>query len=124
MKDEGGSKPQDLKARTKQYALRVIRLFDSLPKTTVAQTIGKQLFRSATSAGAQYREAQRAKSDADFINKNEGVLQELDESAYWLELLSDAGIVKPENLTLLQKETDELIAIFVTIVNKVKSRRK
>ena len=124
MKDEGGSKPQDLKARTKLFALRGIRLYDSLPKTTVAQTIGKQLLRSATSVGAQYREAQRAKSDADFINKNEGVLQELDESAYWLELLCDAGVVKPENLALLQKETDEHIAIFVTIDNKVKGRRK
>jgi len=124
MKDEGGSRPQDLKIRTRQFALRVIRLYDALPKTTVAQTIGKQLLRSATPVGAQYREAQRAKSDADFINKNEGVLQELDESAYWLELLLEAGIVKPENLAALQKENDELIAIFVAIVNKVKGRRK
>jgi len=82
MKDEGGSKPQDLKARTKHFALRVIHLYAALPKTTVAQVIGKQLLRSATSAGAQYREAQRAKSDADFINKNEGILQELDAGDY------------------------------------------
>jgi len=64
---------QDLKARTKQFALRIVRLYTSLPKTNEAQVIGKQVLRSGTSVGAQYREAQRAKSDADFINKVEGL---------------------------------------------------
>jgi len=119
MKDE---KVQDLRTRTKGFALRIIRLYTSLPKTTEAQVIGRQMLRSGTSAGAQYREACRAKSDADFVNKAEGTLQELDETAYWLELLVEGGIVKAEKLEALIKETDELIAIFVTIVTKVKSR--
>ncbi len=115
--------PLDLKIRTKQFALRIIRLYTSLPKTTEAQVIGKQVLRSGTSVGAQYREAQRAKSDADFINKIEGSLQELDETAYWLDLLKDSGIVSAEKLNPLLKETDELTAIFVVIVKKVKNRR-
>src|SRR5687768_13328388 len=115
--------PLDLKVRTKQFALRIIRLYTSLPKTTEAQVIGKQVLRSGTSVGAQYREAQRAKSDGDFINKVEGSLQELDETGYWLELLKDSGILSAEKLNPLLKETDELIAIFVTIVKKVKSKR-
>ena len=115
--------PLDLKVRTKQFALRIIRLYTSLPKTTEAQVIGKQVLRSGTSVGAQYREAQRAKSDADFINKVEGSSQELDETGYWLELLKDSGILSAEKLNPLLKETDELIAIFVTIVKKVKNKR-
>jgi four helix bundle protein len=119
-KDE---KPQELGIRTKAFALRIIRLYSALPKTTEAQIIGKQLLRSGTSVGAHYREARRAKSDADFVNKMEGGLQELDESGYWLELLGEAGIVKPERLKPLQDEVEELIAIFVTMVKKVKSQR-
>ncbi len=84
--------------------------------------IGKQVLRSGTSVGAQFRESQRAKSDADFINKLEGALQELDETGYWLELLVESGIVFAEKLASLQKETDELTAILVTIVTKVKKR--
>ncbi|RPJ27995.1 MAG: four helix bundle protein [Chloroflexi bacterium] len=114
---------QDLKVRTKQFALQMIRLYTSLPKTTEAQVIGKQVLRSGTSVGAQYREAQRAKSDADFINKVEGSLQELDETGYWLELLKDSGIFSTERLNPLLKETDELTSILVTIVKKVKSKR-
>jgi len=114
---------QDLKGRTKEFALRNIRLYTSLPKTTEAQVIGKQVLRSGTSVGAQYREVQRAKPDADFINKVEGSLQELDETGYWLELLKDAGIFSAEKLTPLLNETDELTAIFVTIVKKVKNKR-
>jgi four helix bundle protein len=79
MKDE---KEQDLKARTKTFALRIIRLYTSLPKSTEAQVLGKQVLRSGTSVGAHYREANRAKSDADFVNKIEGALQELDETGY------------------------------------------
>jgi len=115
--------PLDLKIRTKQFALQIIRLYTSLPKTTEAQVIGKQVLRSGTSVGAQYREAQRAKSDADFINKVEGSLQELDETGYWLELLKDSKMFSAEKLDPLLKETDELIAILVTIVKKVKNKR-
>jgi four helix bundle protein len=98
----------------------VLRLFVSLPKTTEAQILGKQLLRSGTSVGAHYREANRAKSNADFISKIEGGLQELDESDYWLELLAEGGIVKPENVRELRDETNELILIFVTLVKNAK----
>ncbi len=114
--------PPDLRQRTKQYALRIVRLYGALPKSIEAQVIGKQLLRSGTSAGAHYREAQRSKSNADFVSKIEGALQELDETGYWLELLEGATIVPAELLAPLSKETDELIAIFVSIVKKVKAR--
>ncbi len=113
---------QDLRERTKQFALRTLRLYAALPKTVEAQVIGKQLLRSGTSVGAHYREAQRAKSNADFISKIEGGLQELDETTYWLELLEESGIVTPKRLKPLHVETNELIAIFVTIVKNVKNR--
>ena len=112
---------QDLRDRTKQFAVRCIRLYSALPKNTVAQVIGKQLLRSGTSVGAHYREAHRGKSGADFISKIEGGLQELDETAYWLELLEDAQIMTDERLEPLRAENDELIAIFVSIVKKVKN---
>ncbi len=117
-------KPQDLRVRTKTFALRIIRLYVALPRTTEAQVIGKQLLRSGTSVGAHYREAQRAKSDADFINKMEGGLQELEETGYWLELLTESGIVAEERLKPLINEVEELIAIFVTMVKKIKERVK
>src|SRR5215204_6147957 len=104
----------ELKARTKEFAVRIIRLFAALPKSTEAQVIGKQFLRSGTSVGAQYREAQHAKSDADFISKIEGSLQELEETTYWLELLAELEIFNSNKLAPLQTETKELIAIFVT----------
>ena len=88
--------PTDLKNRTKTYALRMIKLYQTLPKSGEAQVIGKQILRSGTSVGAQYREAYRAKSPADFINKMEGSLQELDETGYWLELLQTARLCPPK----------------------------
>ena len=81
-------KPQDLRSRTSEFALRIIRLYTSLPKTTEAQVIGKQFLRSGTSIGAHYREVHRAKSDADIVNKFETALQELDETDYFLPPLS------------------------------------
>jgi four helix bundle protein len=115
-------KAQDLKIRTRDFALRIIRLYTSLPKTTEAQVLGKQVLRSGTSVGAHYREANRAKSNADFINKVEGGLQELDETSYWLELITHAGIVPKEKVETLLKEANELTAIFVTMVKKVKAK--
>jgi four helix bundle protein len=115
---------QDMKARTKKFALRVIRVYSALPSTTVAQVIGKQLLRAGTSVGAHYREAFRSRSDAEFISKLEGGLQELDETEYWLELLVDAEIVNGERLGDLRKEVDELTAIFTTCVKNTKSKRK
>jgi four helix bundle protein len=119
------STPEDLRTRTKNYALRMIRLFRALPrKDIVAGVLGKQLLRSATSVAAHYREACRAKSDLDFISKLEGAQQERDESDLWLELISDSGVIKPSRVEPLRQETNELIAIFVTMTKKVKARRK
>jgi four helix bundle protein len=132
MKDEIGEssaqkvekkEPQDLRTRTKDYALRILRLYESLPKFGAVHIASHQLVRSGTSPGAQYREACRAKSDADFISKIEGALQELDESLYWLELLIDGEFVKEKQLKPLCIETEELIAIFVSIVLKTKARK-
>jgi len=114
----------DLKTRTKDFALAIIRLYSALPKRAEAQVLGHQLLRSGTSVGAHYREAQRAKSDADFISKIEGGLQELEESQYWLELLGESGLVENQQLSSIKKESNELLAIFVSIVNKIKSRGK
>ena len=115
--------PTDLKNRTKAFALRIIRLYQALLKSGEAQVIGKQILRSGTSVGAQYREACRAKSPADFINKMEGSLQELDETGYWLELLAESNIMPVEKLADLQKETNELTAIFVASVKTTKKNR-
>jgi four helix bundle protein len=124
MEGQGEGKPYDLKVRTKEFALRIIKLYAALPKSTEAQVIGKQILRSGTSVGAQYHEGHRAKSDADFINKLEGALQELDETGYWLELLAEANILPIDRLKPLSQETDELTAIFVTMVKKVKERKQ
>src|SRR5260221_3308935 len=105
-------KADDLRERTKKYALRIVRLFGKLPKTTETQVIGKQLLRSGTSVGAHFREAYRARSKAEFISKMEGGLQELDESTYWIELLIEGKIVSEAKLLPLLTETNELIAIF------------
>lgn len=115
--------PTDLKIPTKTYALRIIKLYQTVPKSGEAQVIGKQILRSGTSVGAQYREACRAKSPADSINKMEGSLPELDETGYWLELLAESKIVPAERLIDLQKENDELTAIFVASVKTAKKNR-
>lgn len=114
--------PQDLRSRTSEFALRIIRLYSSLPKSTEAQVLGKQVLRSGTSIGAHYREGHRAKSDPDIVNKFESALQELDETEYWLDLLVRSDIVPAVRVESLIKETNELIAIFTTIVTKIKKR--
>ena len=113
----------DLKERTKAFALRIIRLYSALPNTTVAQVLGKQVLRSGTSVGAHYREAHRARSTAEFVSKLNGGLQELEETAYWLELLTEAAIVEPDRLKPLSQETEELTAIFVTLVKNAKAKK-
>jgi four helix bundle protein len=114
---------RDLRKRTKSFALRIVRLYSSLPKTTEAQVLGKQVLRSGTSVGAHYHEVRRARSSAEFISKIEGGLQELEETVYWLELLVEAGIVKELRLGDLLKEAEELTSIFVASVKKVKKTR-
>ena len=117
-------KPEDLKTRTKAFALRIIKLYVALPKRTEAQVMGKQVLRSGTSVGAHYRESLRARSNAEVISKIEGGLQELEETQYWLELLAESGTVPEDRLSSLLQETDELTAILVTCVKKVKARKK
>ena len=113
--------PPDLRTRTKQFALRILRLYGALSTSNVAQVLGKQLLRSGTSVGAHYREGCRARSTADFISELEGGLQELEETAYWLELLVEGEVVPADKVRSLQHETDELTAILVTCVKKAKN---
>jgi len=113
----------DLKLRTKQFALRIIRLYEKLPLSTVAQVVGKQILRSGTSVGAHYREASRSRSRAEFISKIEVGLQELEETGYWLELLVESNIVQEGELNSLLKESSELNAILTACVKKAKEKR-
>src|SRR5205823_12136119 len=110
----------DLRQRTKEFGLHIVRMFSGLPKTTEAQVLGKQILRSGTSIGANYREAYRGRSRAEFIAKCGDSLRELEETAYWLELLIDGKIVPAERVSALRQECDELIAIFVTILKRSK----
>jgi four helix bundle protein len=113
----------DFHTRTKVFALRIIRLYRALPKTTDAQVLGKQLLRSGTSVGAHHREAKRARSTAEFVSKIEGGLQELEESMYWLELLMEAEIIAEPRSAPLRREAEELTAMFVSSVKSAKRRR-
>jgi four helix bundle protein len=139
---------KDLRQRTKDFALGIVRMFSALPKTTEAQVLGKQLLRSGTSIGANYREAYRGRSKAEFISKCGDCLREIEEwsdwderhrrysrkgsgerfggranqTAYWLELLVDCKIVSPDKLQPLRQECDELTAIFVTILKRSKEK--
>jgi four helix bundle protein len=115
----GGDK-MGLRSRTLDFALRVIRMYSSLPKSVEAQVIGRQALRCGTSVGAQYREAFRARSRAEFASKMQSALQELEEAAYWFELLEASGIVKSARLAPLLQETDELTAIFLASVKTAK----
>ena len=110
-------KPLALRVRTKDFALRIIRMYRALPKGGEASVIGRQV-------GPQYREASRAKSPRDFISKMEGSLQELDETAFSIELLIEAEIMPEERMGGLAKETDELIAIFVSSIKTAKKNNK
>ena len=110
----------DLRQRTKTFALRVIRLFSGLPKTTEGRVLGTQVLRSGTSIGANYREAFRGRTRAEFIAKCGDCLREIEETAYWLELLAESGIMAAEKLSTLRDEIDELTAIFVTILKRSK----
>ena len=104
--------PEEVRNRTKQFAIRVVRLCRSLPKTDEARTIGRQLLRSGTSVAANYRAVCRARSKAEFIAKIGVVVEEADETVFWLELLIDTGMVAEEKLRDLLKEANELVAIF------------
>jgi four helix bundle protein len=112
----------ELKQRTKTFALRVIKLIEALPNTKTADVIGRQLLRSGTSVGANYRAACRAKSTADFVSKMGIVEEETDESLFWMELLIGCELVTEKKLSDLMKEADELLAITVTSIKTAKTR--
>jgi four helix bundle protein len=113
---DNSKQPLDLRVRTRLFALRTIRLFSALPKSEVGKAFGRQVLRSGTSVGAHYREGCRARSDAEFISKLEGGCQEFEETLYWLELISHAGLIKPQRLKGVVQEANELMAIFTTII--------
>jgi four helix bundle protein len=115
---------RDLVLRTKQFARQVIRLFAALSRDTAAQVLGKQLLRAGTSVGANYREANRARSKAEFTAKIGDCLKEADESGYWLELLLEEGFLPPAKLQPLLGEANELVAIFVTISKRARNESK
>jgi four helix bundle protein len=120
-KNDMSEKPQDLKPRTKAFALRVIRMYSKLAKNdTIAQVLGKQVLRSGTSVGANYREASRGRSKAEFISKIGDCLKEIEETEYWLELLVDSSCVSEAKMAELLDETRQLIAIFTTINKRSK----
>jgi four helix bundle protein len=105
---------EEMKNRTKGYANRIVKLCAALSGNWVAQTLGKQLLRSGTSVGANYRAVCRAKSNWDFINKLRIIEEECDESLFWMELLVDNNLVKASRLSGLMKEADEILAIVVS----------
>lgn len=111
---------EDLRARTKRFALRILQLYKHLPSEDSARIVGKQLLRSGTSVGANYRAACRARSKAEFISRMGIVLEEADETVFWLELLLDGGIVRPDKLDLLIRESNELTSIFVASLRTAK----
>ena len=114
-------RPRELKQRTKAFALRVIRLYSQLPKSNVvAQVLGKQVLCSGTSVGANYREASRGRSKAEFISKIGDCLKEIEETGYWLELLVESGCVTQARMAGLLDETSQLTAIFTTIDKNAK----
>jgi four helix bundle protein len=112
----------ELKARTKQFAVRIIKLCDNLPRSLVGRVLANQLLRSATSVGANYRAACRARSKPDWINKLGVVLEEADESAFWLELIVDADLMSAGKVSALLKEANELVAIFTASLLTSKRR--
>lgn len=113
----------EFKNRTKNLALRTINLVESLPEKQTAKIIGKQLLRSATSVGANYRAACRAKSVADLINKLSIVEEEADESLYWLEILEDSKIMNPAKLSKLKSDMDEVISMIVASIKTLRARQ-
>ena len=110
-----------LRDRTKAFALRVIRMSDALPRTRAANVIGNQILRSATGLAANYRAAGRSRSKAEFIAKVGVVIEEADETVFWLEMLRDSGLIKPTKLDRLLDEANQLLAIFTASRRTAKS---
>ena len=124
-KEDGDNamKHDNLRDRTKQFALRIVRMFVALPKDDVARTLGKQVLRSGTAVAANYREASRARSNAELLAKLGLVEQELDETLLWLELLAEAEVVKADRLLPLRDETEQLLKMTVASMKTLKGKR-
>ncbi len=116
--------PSEMKIRTKSFALRIIKLVNSLPKGRTSDVIGRQLLKSGTSVGANYRAACRAKSSADFINKMSIVEEEADESIFWMELLVESGLINERRIKDLMAEANEILSIIVSSINTARKRTK
>ena len=111
----------DLQKRTKQFNIDVIKVCETLPRNAAGFELAKQIIRSSGSVGANYRATQRAKSKADFIYKLEIVIEEADETMYWFEVMSETGLIDTKNATVLIKEANELVSIFVATVKTTKA---
>jgi len=123
--DCGGSmNPEELKIRTRAFALRVIRLAQSLPDSPTARVIRNQILRCGSSVGANYRAACRAKSKPDFVSKMGTVEEEADETIYWMELLVDSGIVNRRRVAALMSEADQILSIVIASIKTAKRRRQ
>lgn len=114
---------EEMKKRTKVFALRVIKLASALPDTGVGRVIKNQLLRCGTSVGANYRAAQRAKSVADFISKLGTVEEEADETMYWMELIVESGLMPESQITDLYKEADEILSIVISSIKTARRRK-
>ncbi len=114
----------EMKGRTKSFALRVIKLVEALPSGRTGDVIGRQLVKSGTSVGANYRAACRAKSQADFIAKMGIVEEEADESAFWMEIIVEAGLMKKELVEDLANEANQLVAITVSSINTARGHKR
>ena len=115
---------EQLKLRTKKIGLETIKLIDELPNNTSSWAISKQIVRSATSIGANYRAACRAKSSADFIDKLKIVEEETDETIFWLEILEDSNLVSKERIASLKDEVNEILSIIVKSIKTVRNNKK
>jgi four helix bundle protein len=123
-KGEGNMNGSDLRERTRAFALRSIKLANSLPIGRLGDVLGRQLLKSGTSIGANWREACRASSKRHFVSTTEICLREADETLYWLELLSESNIVKASRLDAMKDECHQLVAIFATTVKRAKQSLK
>jgi four helix bundle protein len=117
-------KESELKDRTKKFALRVIKLVESLPKTTAGHEFGRQIFRSGTSVSSNYRAACRAKSKKDFVYKLEVVAEETDETLHWMELITESGTMQKKKLEGLMDEANQLVAIFTKSILTIKKNNR
>jgi four helix bundle protein len=123
LQNENGMDEKTFKARTKKLAVEIIKLVDELPRSLAADVIAKQLIRSGTSIGANYRAACRAKSTSDMINKLKIVEEESDETEYWLELITETGLAPQSQITNIYNETDEILAMTIASIKTLRARK-